>query len=76
LRIDVSTIGREFVRAAIDKQRSIGERARKGNPKKDALLGLGKREISALASLANGLFDGRVAPEDIAPRIERLAKNR
>jgi hypothetical protein len=75
LRIDVSAVGQEFVRAAIDTQRGIGERARKGNPKKDALLALGKKEVSALTSLANGLFDGSVDPEEIEPRIEKLAKN-
>jgi hypothetical protein len=76
LRIDVSAVGQEFARAAIDRQRGIGERARKGNPKKDALLALGKKEMSGLTSLANGLFDGSVDPEEIESRIERLAKNR
>jgi hypothetical protein len=75
LRIDVSAVGQEFASAAIDRQRGIGERARKGNPKKDALLALGKKEMSALTSLANGLFDGSVDPEEIQPRIEKLAKN-
>jgi hypothetical protein len=76
LRIDISAVGQEFARAAIDRQRGVGERARKGNPKKDALLALGKKEISALTSLANGLFDGSVDPEEIELRIERLARNR
>jgi hypothetical protein len=76
LRIDVSAVGQEFARVAVDRQRGIGERARKGNPKKDALLALGKKEMSALTSLANGLFDGSVDPEEIEPRIEKLAKNR
>ncbi|HWL64374.1 MAG TPA: hypothetical protein VNP73_00215, partial [Actinomycetota bacterium] len=47
LRIDVSEIGDDFVRGAIEKQHGIGERARRGNPKKEALLGLGKKEITA-----------------------------
>jgi hypothetical protein len=76
LRIDVPAIGGEFATAAIDRQRGIGERARKGNPKKDALLGLGKKEVSALTGVAKGLFDGSVDPEEIEARIERLAKDR
>jgi hypothetical protein len=75
LSIDVPAVGQEFARAAIEEQRGIGERARKGNPKKDALLVLGKKEISALTKLANGLFDGSVEPEEIEQRIERLARN-
>jgi hypothetical protein len=74
LRIDTSAVGREFVKAAVERQRGVGERARKGNPKKDALLAFGRREISALSSLTDGLFDGTVTPADVAERIERLAK--
>jgi hypothetical protein len=74
LRIDASAVGREFVKAAIERQRGVGERARKGNPKKDALLALGKKEMSTLSSLTDGLFDGTVTPADVAERIERLAK--
>jgi hypothetical protein len=76
LTIDVSEVSREFVKAAIESQRGIGERARKGNPKKDALLALGKKEISALTRLTDGLFDGSINPEEIEPQIESLAKNR
>jgi hypothetical protein len=75
LTIDVPAVGQEFATTAIDEQRGIGERARKGNPKKDALLALGKKEISALSKLTNGLFDGSVDPEEIEQRIERLARN-
>ncbi|MGH2756946.1 MAG: hypothetical protein ACRDI3_04070 [Actinomycetota bacterium] len=76
LRIDVSAIGSEFVRAAIDRQRGIGERARKGNPKKDALLAFGEKEMTALTSLAKGLFDGSIEPDEIEARIESLRKDR
>jgi hypothetical protein len=76
LTIDVSAVSEEIVKAAVDRQHGIGDRARKGNPKKDALLSLGKKEISALAKLAGGLFDGSVNAEEIESRIERVAKNR
>jgi hypothetical protein len=76
LTIDVPAVSQELVSTAIERQRGIGERARKGNPKKDALLALGRKEISALTRLANGLFDGSLNPEEIEPRIERLAKDR
>jgi hypothetical protein len=75
LTIDVPAVGQAFATTAIDGQRGFGERARKGNPKKDALLALGKKEISALTKLTNGLFDGSVDPEEIEQRIERLARN-
>jgi hypothetical protein len=75
LTMDVPAVSQDFVRAAIERQRGIGERARKGNPKKDALQALGKKEISALAKLADGLFDGSVNSEEIESRIERLAKD-
>jgi hypothetical protein len=74
--IDVSEVGREFARTAIEGQRGVGERARKGNPKKDALLALGQKEISALTKLANGLLDGSLNSEEVEQRIERLAENR
>lgn len=74
--IDSSAVGKEFVTAAIEDQRGIGQRARKGNPKKDALLALGNKEISALTRLANSLFDGTVQPEEVEQAIERLAKDR
>lgn len=76
LRIDFADIGDDLVRIAIERQRAIGERARKGNPKKEALLALGKKEISALSSLAKGVFDGSVDPDDVEGRIERWAEGR
>ncbi len=74
LRVDVSEIGDDFSRVAIERQRGIGERARKGNPKKDALLGFGKQEISALTTLAKGLFDGSIDPGEVDDRIQGLAR--
>jgi hypothetical protein len=76
LRIDISEVGEELARAAIQNQRGIGERARKGNPKKDALLTFGNKEVSALKSLAKGLFEGSVEPADVEDRIDRLATGR
>jgi hypothetical protein len=76
LRIDVSDIGDDLVRTAVERQHGIGERARKSNPKKDALLALGKKEMSALNSLAKGLLDGSIDAADIEDRIESLARGR
>ena len=76
LRIDVSEISDDFVRAAIDTQRGIGERARKGNPKKDVLLALGKKEVTALTAVAKGLFDGSMSADEIEERIQKMAGTR
>ena len=76
ISVDLSVVGEDAVTAAVEEQRRIGERARKGNPKKDALLELGSKEINALTKLAKGLFDGTADPNDVAERIEKLAKNR
>ena len=73
LRIDISEVGNDLARLAIEGQRGVGERARKGNPKKDALLGLGRKEIAALTSMTKGLLDGSVDPDEVTERIERLA---
>jgi hypothetical protein len=73
LSIDVSEITQGAVTGAVETQRSIGGRARKGNPKKDALLNLGDMEITALTKLAKGLFDGRIDPDDIGEHIEKMA---
>jgi hypothetical protein len=76
LSIDVSAVSEEFVTTAVETQRGFGRRARKGNPKKDALLELGSKEIAALTGLARGLFDGSVEPEEVEEQIEKLAKSR
>jgi hypothetical protein len=75
-----STIGSpvpsdEHAKAAIEEQRAIGQRARKGNPKKDVLLALGDEEASTISSLIVGLIDGSVDPGDIEERIERSARD-
>jgi hypothetical protein len=76
LQIDVAEFTGDFVMTAIQKQRGIGERARKGNPKKDALLTFGMKETTAITKLANGLFEGKVAGDEIETHIERLAKGK
>lgn len=76
LRIDATQVSGSSVRSAIERQRGIGERARKGNPKKDALLAFGMKETTVLSKLADGLFEGSIDPEEIEERIERLARER
>ena len=39
----------------------------------DALLGFGRKEIAALATVTKGLFDGSIDPGEIEERIERSA---
>ena len=73
VHVDVSSLGNDFVLRAVERQRGIGERARKGNPKKDVLLALGMKEITSLTKLANGLFEGSLDADAVEERIERLA---
>ncbi|MGH2751028.1 MAG: hypothetical protein ACRDK3_09185 [Actinomycetota bacterium] len=72
--IDVTTISERAATAAIESQRGIGDRARKTNPKRAALLELGKREVAALTKMVAGLYDGSVDPDDVGPRLSRLAQ--
>ena len=74
VRIDIAEVAGGFAEAATETQRRIGERARKGNPKKDALTALGAREAKAIDALVNGLFDGSIDPAAVEERIERLAE--
>lgn len=76
VRMDASDVVDDYVRTAIERQHGIGKRARKGNPRKEALLKLGDKEISALNSLAKGLLEGSIEPEDVKDRIENLARRR
>jgi hypothetical protein len=75
-RVELSEIAEDLVHAAVESQRRIGERARKGNPKKDALLAFGDKEMSVLSSLAKDLFDGTLDPAEVEARIERSARTR
>jgi hypothetical protein len=74
VRIDIAEVAGGFARAALESQRRIGERARKGNPKKDALTGFGDKESKAVDALLKGLFDGSIDPDEVEDRIERLAE--
>jgi hypothetical protein len=74
VRIDIAEVASDFAGAAIEGQRRIGERARKGNPKKDALTAFGGKESKAVDALVKGLFDGSIDPDDVEDRIERLAE--
>jgi hypothetical protein len=74
VRIDIDEVSGDAVRAAIETQRGIGERARKGNPKKDALTAFGEKETKATDALVKGLFDGSIGPDDVEARIKRLAE--
>jgi hypothetical protein len=74
VRIDISEVAGDVVATTIDNQRRIGERARKGNPKKDALTAFGDKERKAVDAIVKGLFDGSIAPDDVEDRIERLAE--
>jgi hypothetical protein len=72
VHVDVGEVVGGFAEAAVERQRKIGERARKGNPKKDALTALGGRETKGVDALLKGLFDGSIDPDDVEDRIERL----
>jgi hypothetical protein len=76
ISVDVPTIARQAAEDAIEAQRSIGERARKANPKKEALLGLGPRESAALAKIAADLYDRKLDPDEAVAQLEKLVKPR
>ena len=74
LSVDVTSIAERASKAAIEAQQAIGERARKTNPKKEALLDLGNREVTALKKLVAGLYDGSVDPDDVSAQLKKLAQ--
>jgi hypothetical protein len=76
ISVDVPTIAQQAAEDAIETQRTIGERARKSNPKKEALLGLGPRESAALAKIAADLYDGKLDPDEVIAHLEKLVKPR
>jgi len=76
LSVDVATIAEQAAEAAIETQRAIGDRARKSNPKKEALLDLGQREVTALTKIAAELYDGKLDADEVVTQLEKLAKNR
>lgn len=74
--IDVSSIAKESAQVAIEEQQGIGGRARKTNPKRKALTELGKREVDEVARIAIGLYEKRMEPVDVKPRLTKLARAR
>jgi hypothetical protein len=74
VHVDIAEVASGFATAAVETQRRMGERARKGNPKKDALTAFGPRESKAVDALVRGLFDGSIDPADVESRIERVAE--
>jgi hypothetical protein len=76
ISVDVPTIAQQAAEEAVETQRDIGERARKTNPKKEALLGLGERESAALAKIAADLYDGKLDPDEVVAQLEKLVKPR
>lgn len=76
VHIEIAEIADDLVASSIEGQRHIGDRARKGNPKKDALMAFGPKELAAVDALVKGLFDGSIVPDDVDERIERSAKTR
>ena len=74
VHIDIAEIASDSAMAAIESQRRIGERARKGNPKKDALTAFGGKESKVVNALVKGLFDGSIDPNDVEERIQRLVE--
>ena len=76
ISVDVSTIAQQAAEDAVETQRDIGERARKSNPKKEALLGLGPRESAALAKIAADLYDGKLDADEVVAQLEKLVKPR
>lgn len=73
VRIDIGEVASGLAAVAVERQRKSGERARKGNPKKDALTAFGDEETKAVDALVRGLFDGSIDPDDVEDRIDRLA---
>jgi len=74
LAIDVPAIAAERATAAVEEQAAAGARARKTNPKRKALSGLGQPEAAALADLVLGVAEGRVVPEAVEETLREMAK--
>lgn len=74
LPIDVPAVAAERAAAAVEEQAAAGARARKANPKRRALSGLGDPEAAALAELTLGVAEGRVAPEAVEQALREMAR--
>jgi len=76
IAIDVPPIAEDRARRAIEDQVAAGGRARKTNPKRTALTGLGDADASALARLVLGTHEGTVSSDELEAELRRLAENR
>ena len=74
--IEVPPIADERARRAVEDQVAMGGRARKTNPKRTALTGLGEKEAGALARLVVQVSEGSVGADDLEGELRRLATNR
>jgi hypothetical protein len=74
-RADLENLVGELVKKAIEGQRATGSRAHKANPRREALLALGEREIARLKRLAIGLFESSVKPGDVEGRLSKIVKD-
>ncbi len=70
--IDVAPIAGERATAAIDEQVAAGRRARKTNPKRNALAELGPQHASGLAKLTTQIHEGRADPGAIEGELRKL----
>lgn len=71
--VDVTSIARERAGRAIEDQAAAGARARKTNPKRQALTGLGAKEAGILEQLAMSVYEGRVTPDDLEQALRGMA---
>jgi hypothetical protein len=76
LHVEVAPIARDRAAHAVAEQAAAGARARKTNPKRTALAGLGDREADALAALVLAIQEGTVSPEAVEDELRRLATER
>jgi len=74
--IDVAELVRERASRAIEDQVAAGGRARKTNPKRKALSGLGGKEAGDLAALVLEIHEGRTQLDDVEQALTRLATQR
>lgn len=70
---DVRANAQEGAVRAIEAQVAAGGRARKTNPKRSALTGLGPKEAGWLAELTLGVYEGRVSPDDLQMALREQA---
>lgn len=70
---EVAPMATERAEVAIEEQVAAGNRARKTNPKRKALTGLGPRHAAGLSKLVMQVHEGRTAPDDVEAELRKLA---